>query len=58
MALRRSGRREAAADSLRRVLELARGRDLAELLPAPEALSLEFYVSSAQSFLESFGARP
>lgn len=55
LALRRSGKDQAAAESLQRLLALARGRRLDEHVNGPEPLSLEFYVNSAQSFLESAG---
>jgi chemotaxis protein methyltransferase CheR len=58
LALRRVGKAEAAAESLRRLLRAAEGRDLSAVLRAPEPLSLEFYVNSARSFLDSLGDRP
>ena len=58
LALRRSGKSAAAADPLGRLLDLAQGRSMDELVPGPEPLSLEFYVNSARSFLESEGSRP
>lgn len=56
LALRRAGKDQAAAASLQRLLKLSAGRRLDEELDGPEPLSLEFYVNSAQSFLESAGA--
>jgi DNA-binding SARP family transcriptional activator len=58
LALRRAGRSAAAADALRSLMDLATGRDLDEAIDGPEPLSLEFYVTSARSFLESAGGRP
>lgn len=58
LALRRSGHPDAAAASLQRLLSLAQGRNLDELIRGPEPLSLEFYVNSARSFLDSLGDKP
>ena len=58
LALRRSGRSAAATASLQALMDLATGRDLDERIAGPEPLSLEFYVNSAHSFLESAGGRP
>jgi chemotaxis protein methyltransferase CheR len=55
LALRRSGKDQAAAASLQRLLKLAHGRALSEPVEGPEPLSLEFYVNSAHSFLDSAG---
>lgn len=58
LAMRRSGKLAPAIASLKRLLHLAQGRSLDEVVAGPEPLSLEFYVSSARSFLESTGERP
>lgn len=58
MALSRKGAKREAAATLESLLEAARGRDLEELVDAPEPVSLIFYVTSAQTFLERFGKNP
>jgi chemotaxis protein methyltransferase CheR len=58
LALRRGGNAAAAAASLQRLLAQAQGRGLDEIIRGPEPLSLEFYVNSARSFLDSLGDKP
>jgi len=58
LVLRRDGRLPAAAAILRELLRRAEGHDPAEMFQGPEPISLEFYVTSARSFLESAGGRP
>jgi chemotaxis protein methyltransferase CheR len=55
LALNRRGQKDLAAQSLRRVLELARRQDPDLPVPGPEELSLDFYVSNADAFLQSRG---
>jgi chemotaxis methyl-accepting protein methylase len=55
LALSRYGQLEQAAHSLRQVLSLARGRNSSQVVAGPEALSLDFYVSNAEAFLNSQG---
>jgi chemotaxis protein methyltransferase CheR len=57
LGLRRVGKPEAAAAVLRGLLKAADGRDPREIINGPEPLSLEFYVNSARSFLDSLGGR-
>jgi chemotaxis protein methyltransferase CheR len=55
LALRRAGHGSAAAAELKALLAQVQGRGLAENVPGPEPLSLEFYVNSAHSFISSTG---
>jgi len=55
LALRRCGQMEAAADILRELLRRSDGQELETTLKGPEPISLEFFVTSARSFLESAG---
>jgi chemotaxis protein methyltransferase CheR len=55
LALSRHGQKERAVASLGRVLELARRWDPRHPVPGPEALSLDFYVSNAEAFIQSQG---
>lgn len=55
LALSRKGAKREAAATLESLLDAARGRDLEEVVDAPEPVSLIFYVSSAQTFLERYG---
>jgi chemotaxis protein methyltransferase CheR len=55
MALSRRGAKREAAASMESLLDAAEGRDPTELLDAPEPVSLSFYVTSAQTFLERYG---
>jgi chemotaxis protein methyltransferase CheR len=58
MALSRKGAKREAAASMESLLDAARERDLTEVLDAPEPVSLSFYVTSAQTFLERYGKNP
>ena len=55
MTLSRSGAKREAAASMESLLDAAKGRELAELVDAPEPVSLGFYVTSALTFLERYG---
>jgi chemotaxis protein methyltransferase CheR len=55
MTLSRRGAKHEAAATLESLLELARDRDLLESMDAPEPVSLIFYVTSAQTFLQRYG---
>lgn len=55
MALSRKGAKREAAATLESLLDAARGRDLEEMVDAPEPVSLIFYVTSAQTFLDRYG---
>jgi chemotaxis protein methyltransferase CheR len=55
LALRRGGHSKAALAELKALLAQVAGRDMAEDVPGPEPLSMEFYVSSARSFISSSG---
>lgn len=58
LTLNRRGQRKLAADSLKRVLVLAQGRQADAMVPGPEPLSLDFYVGNAEAFLQSQGDAP
>jgi chemotaxis protein methyltransferase CheR len=55
MTLSRKGAKREAAATLENLLELASEKDLQETIDAPEPVSLIFYVTSAQTFLERYG---
>lgn len=58
LAMRRLGRAQDAAAALREMLRRAERLDPDSVLDGPEAISLEFYLTSARSFLESAGGLP
>lgn len=55
LALNRRGQRKLAAQSLQHVLGLAKALKPDSLVPGPEPLSADFYVSNAEAFLQSLG---
>lgn len=55
LALNRRGQRHLAAVSFQKVLSLSRGYAVTADVEGPEPLSLDFYVGSAEAFLESLG---
>jgi chemotaxis protein methyltransferase CheR len=58
LALSRKGAKREAAATMESLLEAAQGQDLSDVLNAPEPVSLAFYVTSAQIFLERYGKNP